>query len=420
MVGDEAYYWVWAKNLQLSYFDHPGMIAWLLALVQPFGSFLNDRWPIVLVSTSTLIVWALISSNEIKKQKLFITLLGISPLVGFGSFFATPDAPLLLFWSLAFLFLIRILKFQKISDYCWLGISLGLGFCSKYHIVLFVMSLFVLLIAEKAWSRVRVQGVLATLIFGFLFSLPVLIWNMNNDFVSFKFQLQHGLDQGSWDPAWTLDYILGQFILILPFAVVSLFYKKPQKIENSAHFYFGFFPLLFFLASSFKGHVEMNWPIMAFPHLLFLFMSNEEKSPENKKNNRLYWGYLAFWSILEIIFVFCTLFPIYNFLHAKLNEPKRFSESGTLFESKRPLFTSTYQMASLIWHNSRVPTYKLRGQSRYDFFDTLEGSIPTTSEFYYLKEDYQDLPETFQGLTLNFKEDSKPFPGFTLYKVEIK
>ena len=28
-VDDDAYHWTWTKNLSLSYFDHPGMIAWL-------------------------------------------------------------------------------------------------------------------------------------------------------------------------------------------------------------------------------------------------------------------------------------------------------------------------------------------------------------------------------------------------------
>ena len=29
VLGDEAYYWFWGQNLQLSYFDHPGMVGWL-------------------------------------------------------------------------------------------------------------------------------------------------------------------------------------------------------------------------------------------------------------------------------------------------------------------------------------------------------------------------------------------------------
>ena len=28
LAEDEAYYWVWSKQLDIGYFDHPPMIAW--------------------------------------------------------------------------------------------------------------------------------------------------------------------------------------------------------------------------------------------------------------------------------------------------------------------------------------------------------------------------------------------------------
>ena len=30
--NDEVYYWDWARDLQWSYFDHPGGVAWIAAL----------------------------------------------------------------------------------------------------------------------------------------------------------------------------------------------------------------------------------------------------------------------------------------------------------------------------------------------------------------------------------------------------
>ena len=50
--GDEAYYWLWSRRLQLSYFDHPGMMAWgMAASTWVFGtSELAIRLPTVLSS----------------------------------------------------------------------------------------------------------------------------------------------------------------------------------------------------------------------------------------------------------------------------------------------------------------------------------------------------------------------------------
>ena len=43
---DEAYYWVWSKHPQLSYFDHSPMIAWLIKLATALA---DDEWLIRLV-----------------------------------------------------------------------------------------------------------------------------------------------------------------------------------------------------------------------------------------------------------------------------------------------------------------------------------------------------------------------------------
>ena len=37
---DEAYYWLWAKNLDLSYFDHPPLSIWLQSVL---GNIITDR-----------------------------------------------------------------------------------------------------------------------------------------------------------------------------------------------------------------------------------------------------------------------------------------------------------------------------------------------------------------------------------------
>src|SRR5438552_2046945 len=34
-ISDEAYHWLWAQRLDLCYYDHPGMVAWLARLATP-------------------------------------------------------------------------------------------------------------------------------------------------------------------------------------------------------------------------------------------------------------------------------------------------------------------------------------------------------------------------------------------------
>ncbi|MGD8987608.1 MAG: glycosyltransferase family 39 protein, partial [Syntrophobacterales bacterium] len=37
LIPDEAHYWYWSKNLELSYFDHPPMVAYLMAFFTWIG-----------------------------------------------------------------------------------------------------------------------------------------------------------------------------------------------------------------------------------------------------------------------------------------------------------------------------------------------------------------------------------------------
>lgn len=144
LFSDEAYYWIWSKNMQLSYYDHPAMVAWLIKLgsvVFPFHNELSVRLFFIILSTATLWIWKKISEhNKISEntQLIILSLICLNPLLGIGSILATPDVPLIFFWSLSFLAFNRAIYTSNYKWYALLGISLGLGFCSKYHIVLHV------------------------------------------------------------------------------------------------------------------------------------------------------------------------------------------------------------------------------------------------------------------------------------------
>ncbi|RME16471.1 MAG: hypothetical protein D6797_04435, partial [Bdellovibrio sp.] len=70
---DEAYYWVWSHHLQLSYFDHPPFIAWLLTLGHPLENILQAvRWPAVIFGHLTLILWLIYLKNILSpRERIF-------------------------------------------------------------------------------------------------------------------------------------------------------------------------------------------------------------------------------------------------------------------------------------------------------------------------------------------------------------
>lgn len=378
---DEAYYWIWGQNLQWSYYDHPPFVALLLKI----GNWFNlsnikggIRIPGLILSHGTLIIWIHLAKKYLKKDEdifIFAMLLLSFPLLGVGGIIITPDLPLLFFWSLCFAVFIELLNKRTIKEYALIGILLGLGFASKYHIVLFFLSGCIYLTFDKKWKSIQLKLIPVSFIFFFLGSFPVWLWNINNDFQSFRFQLNHGLGKSNYMPEWTADYILGQLLIISPW-IIYWAYKGINK-KNLLLAALAFTPVVFFLITSFRGHVEANWPITAYAAFLMLAISGGLP-------RRSALIHCAVWTVLVSSIVIYISWPgKANDLNPIMEQFKY--EKYTEFTKKySPLYAGRYQMASILWINSGEPIYKLRGLSRFDFFDTLPGSLPKEQEYYLM------------------------------------
>lgn len=407
--ADEAYYWVWAQRPQLSYFDHPPFVSWLFYIAQPLEPLMHAvRWPAVIMGHGLLGIWYLILKDTLPwdKIRIFTFLVLFSPLLGFGSLIVTPDLPVMFFWSLAILLSLQALQTKSLLQYLALGATLGLGFCAKYHIVLFVPCLLAYLSVERRWKEVRWAGVAMTVISGLIFCLPVLAWNYMNDFASFEFQIKHGLEKSSYDPNWTVSYILGQILIIFP-----LIFWAALKARVPTNFrwlyYFGWGPLLFFTFTSFRALVEANWPIIAYPAVLALALFHP-------KIDNWYKIYVGFWATLFTVVLLTLFVPALRNLNDKVAEPYHFQELSKVALEYQPLYGSSYQMAASLWYFSKVPVFKLKDISRFDFFDTLPEATPSGNLFYLVKRKTNGLPSWVSQQQWQVKEIKQISPDFEL------
>lgn len=387
LLPDEAYYWTWSHHLQLSYFDHPAMIAWLFKLghwLEPYGNAV--RWPAVFINHFNYFFWFLIFKELLLSPKLFYSwmiLTLLSPILGFGSILMTPDLPVMLFWSSSLYFFIRILKSKDLSNYIYLGISLGLGFLSKYHIVLFPVIGIIYLFKEKQWEKINLKGTILTVVFGFVFSLPVLYWNYQNEFQSFTFQIKHGLESESWKWQWPVEYVAGHLLLLLPF-FVYYFFKTKLSDSQKVLKYFSTGVLLFFLLTSFRSSVEMNWTILAFPTFYIVVILSQIKTTWLQLTK----GFLLTLNVVLLILMFNGVYP-----HGKIFEPFFFQKQKNLVREFNPLYGINYQTASSLSYFSKQAVLKIPRASRYDFFDTFPidyTNFPKT--FYVMKEITNEYP----------------------------
>lgn len=227
LLPEEAYHWNFAKHLSLSYYDHPPMMAWLIWLST---GLLGDgvvavRLPFLVLGAATQWV-AYLTARRMFGPAAGLWACALWALMPVPLAFpcgAFPDGPLLFFTSLFLHACVRCLF--EIRG-CWLpaGAAAGLGLLSKYTGVLPTAgaALFFLLRPRRpTGSLLRLLG--ASLLAGALF-LPVVLWNAQHEWASFKFQfLRRASDSDDPELARFLGHQLTVLSpLLLPLIVLGL------------------------------------------------------------------------------------------------------------------------------------------------------------------------------------------------------
>ena len=190
----EAYYWNYSIHPDLSYLDHPPMVAWVIRA----GTLLLGKSEIgvrigglLLVVVSTWLINALGRLWFSRRAGLWAALLfQVIPLYFIYGMIITPDVPLICFWLLTiYLVSIAVLKDRPYAWYC-AGAALGFAMLSKYTALFLVPSVLLFLIADRAHRKwlLRKEPYLAFFLSLVIFS-PVILWNYQHQWASFAFQL---------------------------------------------------------------------------------------------------------------------------------------------------------------------------------------------------------------------------------------
>jgi hypothetical protein len=201
--NDEVYYWTYALYPDISHFDHPPMVGWLIRIFT-FNLQFQQEFFIRLASVviGTLNTWIIFRIGKKLKDELtglYAALLYTASIYGFviTGIFILPDTPQTLFWLLALYNMMDVLPANQPAGpsrrkMIRVGIFLGLGMLSKYTTVfLWIGMVTFILFYNRNWLKKWVFYLSNLVIIGF-FSI-VLVWNFQNNFVSFTFQGGRGL-----------------------------------------------------------------------------------------------------------------------------------------------------------------------------------------------------------------------------------
>ncbi len=346
--NDEAYYWMFSRYPAWGYYDHPPMIAMLIgAGYSIFSNELGVRLFVVLSQIVTLLIVWQMTDNE-KKQSprnvlLIVLIISVLPVLNIYGFLATPDSPLLLFTALFLLFYRRFLKDENWLNTLLLGIIMAGLMYSKYHgaimLLLIILSNLKLLKNPKFY----IASLLALLLF-----LPHIFWQITNNFPSIQYHLTDRVS--GFNPSNIVEYVLNQLLihnpLLLPLFLFVIYKTRTNDIFEKGLKYIiaGFF--IFFLAASFRYHIEPQWTALITIPMLILVLNSGYIYKKYKYVKTIFF-------ILVPVFLFTRSALMSDFLPVSFLK-KEFhrhwewaAEIKNLAENRPVVFTNSYQDPSV-------------------------------------------------------------------------
>ncbi len=228
--NDEVYYWTYALYPDWSHYDHPPMVGWIiqvLSLNLKFNSeFFIRLSSVVFMGINTYIIYLSGKLVSDTKTGFVAALLYNASVYAFvlTGVFILPDTPQNLFWMLSVYLMLRFVsasagESRKRNLIILLGVTIGLSMLSKYTgVFLWIGFGLYVLSFDRSWLKKPV--LYFSVLISAVFILPVVIWNYQNEFVSFSY---HGSRVSIFEAGLRPDFFFRELF-------GQIFYNNPINV----------------------------------------------------------------------------------------------------------------------------------------------------------------------------------------------
>lgn len=328
--NDEVYYWTYAMYPDWSHFDHPGMVGWVMQIFSLNLLFTSEfalrLSSIIFMTIDTYIIYRLGCLIKNKLAGFYAALLYTASLYCFiiTGVFIMPDTPLMLFTLLAIYYFLKYFISTSRDKVCHVptgyillaGFFTGLALLSKYSAIFIWIGVgLYILIFDR--NQLKNKYLYLSALISVVCMLPVLIWNMQNDFISFTFHGDRVSFFGKLQPLDFIAEIAGElgynnpinYVLII-IALVAFFKGKKYLDTTGARLLLCFaLPLIgIFWFFSLMRETLPHWSAPAFSVLLLFPASYlADKQQITDENKKLPKSIIATISLLIVVVVFGVL-----------------------------------------------------------------------------------------------------------------
>lgn len=423
---DEAYYWTWSKESALSFLDHPPGIAWLIRFgTTVFGDTnLGVRFGGIVAMLVTQLLLADIVRRVTRdfRAVVFAVLLPEAALY-YGLLMAkvAPDTAMIpcavaMLWAL-----VRLVESDNPRWWLAAGLFAGLALLSKFTAVMLAPAVVAFALVPD-WRRrwlLSPYPWLAALIAVIVF-LPVLIWNVQHDWASFRFQFVRAVAVHEWSFRTVGDFFGLQFglvgFVVLPVVLSGVTltawrgyrHREPVGILLSTAV---LVPFLYFFWKSLTLRVGDTWPMFLWPAgfaatAINLFRLSGEGWPDWMVKSSFAWARVAVMSgiaFVVAVFLYYAAAP-WNFIgradpvggeagyeQVVVRAGEQLQQTGASWIATTDY--RTYAMLRWYFNGSGVPVVQINERGRYqDFRDPGMASIKNHIGLYVAREPDDQLP----------------------------
>ncbi|SDJ21578.1 Dolichyl-phosphate-mannose-protein mannosyltransferase [Bradyrhizobium lablabi] len=423
---DEAYYWTWSKESALSFLDHPPGIAWMIRFgTAIFGdTSLGVRFSGIVAMLVTQLLLADIVRRVTRdfRAVVFAVLLPEAALY-YGLLMAkvAPDTAMIPFATAMLWALVRLHESDNPRWWLAAGLFAGLALLSKFTAVMLAPAVLAFALVPD-WRRrwlLSPYPWLAALIAVVVF-LPVLIWNAQHDWASFRFQFVRAVADHELSFRTVGDFIGLQFGLVgfvlLPVVLSGVTLtawrgyrsREPVAILLSTAV---LVPFLYFFWKSLTLRVGDTWPMFLWPAgfaatAINLFMLSREGWPDWMVKSSFAWAKVAVISgiaFVVAVFLYYVAAP-WNFIgradpvggeagYERVVERARdqLQKTGATWIATTDY--RTYAMLRWYFNGSGVPVVQINERGRFqDFRDPGMAVIKDHTGLYVGREPDNRLP----------------------------
>jgi 4-amino-4-deoxy-L-arabinose transferase-like glycosyltransferase len=323
LAAHEAHYALYGRDIELSYLDHPPLIAWLQGLVQFFSTtdFAIRLLPIGLSVIAQYLLARL--AREIYPASsawlgFFCVVVLQGTVVFHGSMTLTPDSAVMPLGLLVVLATIRCLEDDAWPTWLGLGLLIGLAGLAKYTAVTLAFSLVVVLVLARGWQvlvspRLWMAGLVA-----FVVITPVLLWNWQNGWLTVAFHSLHQFeDVEGWSAVGFLRSSAEQVLYYSPLIVIggiaALWESLKGRDSTTRAWILPIFVLpvlVVYLLAALESRASPHWSMLGWLLLVPLLVHWLQAHWQASRNVRLLVWVSVGYSIFTLIAIVVLVVPI--------------------------------------------------------------------------------------------------------------